>query len=138
MRFLGTIFDQEKLGELRSNAKAYLHGHSVGGTNPSLLESMACANLVIAHNNPFNREVLEDSGLFFSNRGEICETVNAIEEGRVDVGSRRDRAFAIVQQRYQWEQIAQKYLELLEIERHRSAIASAASSERNSVDPVGR
>ena len=50
-----------KLAALRFHARAYLHGHSVGGTNPSLLEGMGCSNLVIAHDNRFNREVLGDA-----------------------------------------------------------------------------
>ena len=64
--FLGAVYEQEKLAALRIFAKAYMHGHSVGGTNPSLLEGMACSNLVIAHDNPFNREVLGEAGLYTS------------------------------------------------------------------------
>jgi len=57
VRFVGGIYDAAQLQSLRLHAAAYLHGHSVGGTNPSLLEALACGNWVIAHDNPYNREV---------------------------------------------------------------------------------
>ena len=55
--FVGGIYDPESLNMLRQNCKAYIHGHSVGGTNPSLLEAMISKNLIIAHDNVFNKEV---------------------------------------------------------------------------------
>src|SRR5258706_7044218 len=64
--FVGPVYDESRIRALRYFCRAYLHGHSVGGTNPSLLEAMGCGNVVISHDNPFNREVLGDSGLFFS------------------------------------------------------------------------
>ena len=63
VRFTGVIKDKRTLMALRSNAVMYLHGHEVGGTNPSLLESMGCGNAVIATDNPFNGEVLGDTGI---------------------------------------------------------------------------
>jgi glycosyltransferase involved in cell wall biosynthesis len=114
VRFIGTVYDKEKLAALRFYARAYLHGHSVGGTNPSLLEAMACSNLVIAHDNPFNREVLQDSGLFFTTRPELAAAINAIDGAQVDVRKLRNRATERIRASYQWSQIADSYLELLE------------------------
>ena len=62
---IGTVYDQKKLICLRAHAFAYMHGHSVGGTNPSLLEAMGCGNLIFAHDNPFNRETLGECGTIF-------------------------------------------------------------------------
>jgi glycosyltransferase involved in cell wall biosynthesis len=52
--FAGPIYDKSRIQALRFFCRAYLHGHSVGGTNPSLLEAMGCSSVVIAHDNPFN------------------------------------------------------------------------------------
>jgi glycosyltransferase involved in cell wall biosynthesis len=111
--FLGTIFDQKKLAALRFHARGYLHGHSVGGTNPSLLEAMACSNLVIAHDNVFNREVLDDSGLYFADQDQLSVIIDVIEQGQVDVACYRKRAAEIIRERYLWEDVAEAYLELL-------------------------
>ncbi len=78
--FIGTIYDQEKLNSLRYYCKTYLHGHSVGGTNPSLLEAMAVGNSVIAHDNIFNREVTGEQAIFFSNPYELANTFNQLED----------------------------------------------------------
>lgn len=67
IRFVGGIYDKPALDTLRQHALIYLHGHSVGGTNPSLLEAMASGAFISAHENEFNRSVLEDNALFFSN-----------------------------------------------------------------------
>ncbi len=115
VRFAGTVFDHEKLIALRFHCRAYIHGHSVGGTNPSLLEAMACSNFVIAHNNPFNREVLKEFGLFFSAAIDLASTVKAIDAGDVDTEAYRSGAASRIAEHYQWDQIADDYVELLNI-----------------------
>jgi glycosyltransferase involved in cell wall biosynthesis len=113
IRFIGTVYDKDRLAALRYYARAYLHGHSVGGTNPSLLEAMACSNLVIAHDNPFNREVLGKAGLFFENREDIAARIQAIDQGQVDVDRLRQGALERIHSKYDWDLIADAYLELL-------------------------
>ena len=66
IRFLGPVYELGHLEALHLGAKAYLHGHEVGGTNPSLLGAMACGTLVLAHDVRFNREVLAGTGLLWS------------------------------------------------------------------------
>jgi glycosyltransferase involved in cell wall biosynthesis len=124
IRFLGTIYDKDELGSIRYYARAYLHGHSVGGTNPSLLEALACSNLVIAHDNPFNREVLGSSGLYFTTREELATTINAVDEGRVDADVRRQRSKEIISARYHWDQVCDAYFDLLsdDVDADRTAI----------------
>jgi hypothetical protein len=51
IHFIGTVYNQDNLRSLRYYCRAYFHGHSVGGTNPSLLEALGCGNMVIAHDN---------------------------------------------------------------------------------------
>ncbi len=74
--FLGSIFDQEKLNNLRYYSNLYFHGHSVGGTNPSLLEAMACSAVICAHDNPFNKSILLDKALFFNSYTDISALLN--------------------------------------------------------------
>jgi glycosyltransferase involved in cell wall biosynthesis len=113
IRMIGTVYDAPLLTTLRSCAFAYLHGHSVGGTNPSLLEAMGCANLILAHDNAFNRETLGDEGLYFRTTEDLAATINAVESRpedleRLRVGA-RERATA----RYNWSDVIDRYAELL-------------------------
>jgi glycosyltransferase involved in cell wall biosynthesis len=114
VRFIGTVYEGQTLAALRFYARAYIHGHSVGGTNPSLLEAMACSNLVIAHDNPFNREVLGDSGLYFSTSADLAKVLNSVMEC-VDSDVRRQRAAEIVESRYSWDKITDEYCTLLQM-----------------------
>ena len=122
IRFLGTVYDKEKLAALRFCARAYIHGHSVGGTNPSLLEAMACSNVIIAHDNPFNREVITHFGQFFTTPADLAAAVNAIESAQVDRQELGKRARDRIRARYGWNQIADAYFELLDVARY---VASA-------------
>ena len=71
--FLGGIFNKNDLDNIRYYSKLYLHGHSVGGTNPSLLEAMSAKTLILAHDNIFNRSVLEGNTFYFSNRKQLSK-----------------------------------------------------------------
>ena len=64
--FLGAIYNKEHLDNIRYYSKLYIHGHSVGGTNPSLIEAMAASALIAAHDNKFNRSVLKNNAFYFS------------------------------------------------------------------------
>jgi glycosyltransferase involved in cell wall biosynthesis len=114
VRFIGTVYESKTLAALRFYARAYMHGHSVGGTNPSLLEAMACSNLVIAHDNPFNREVLGDAGLYFSSSAELANVLHSVMDC-VDSDARRRRAAEIVESRYSWDKITDEYFTLLQM-----------------------
>ena len=76
VRFVGGIYNQQVLNNLRYYSKLYFHGHSAGGTNPSLLEAMAARALICAHHNPFNREALKNNAYFFNNSAEIAAIIN--------------------------------------------------------------
>ena len=66
VRFLGAIYDKPVVQALRQHSLAYVHGHRVGGTNPSLVEALGAGNAVIAHDNRFNRWVAADAGCYFN------------------------------------------------------------------------
>jgi glycosyltransferase involved in cell wall biosynthesis len=71
IHFLGGIYDFDKLNSMRYFSYAYFHGHSVGGTNPSLLEAMASECFIIAHDNKFNRTVMNNNAIYFSTAQDI-------------------------------------------------------------------
>lgn len=71
--FLGGLYDIDKLNNLRFYSNLYFHGHSVGGTNPSLLEAMASKSLIIAHDNIFNKSVLLNNAFYFQSSNDIKE-----------------------------------------------------------------
>lgn len=66
IRFLGAIYTDGHLEALHLGCRAYIHGHEVGGTNPSLVTAMGCGNLILAHDVNFNREVLAGNGILWS------------------------------------------------------------------------
>ena len=114
VRFLGSIYDQITLRTLRTHCLAYVHGHSVGGTNLSLLEAMGCGNLTIAHDNPFNREVLRDGAIFYGDEADLtacfdeCETMGENERRLL-----RCRARDRVATHYDWNRIVNLYADAL-------------------------
>ncbi len=120
IRFVGTVYDQEILLALRSHCRAAIHGHSVGGTNPSLLEAMVCGKPILAHSNPFNRETLGESGSYWdvewlSTRWEKFDSTN-FEFVAARGLAARERALT----HFSWDRIAKAYLDLLPaIEAHR-------------------
>lgn len=108
---LGAVYDRKKLDAIRAGAHAYLHGHSVGGTNPSLLEAMAVGNVIVAHDNVFNREVTAGNGLFFRDAAGVARCIESIEalpeERRAEwVRLGLQRAGSV----YSWEHVTEQYL----------------------------
>jgi len=78
--FLGKLYDKVVLDNLRYFSALYFHGHSAGGTNPSLLEAMAASSVVCAHDNEFNRSVLESNAYYFKNENDIVNIINKSNE----------------------------------------------------------
>ena len=72
IKFIGFVNGIEKLNSLRYYSNLYFHGHTVGGTNPSLLEAMASNALICAQNNFFNKAILAEDALYFSSTEEVC------------------------------------------------------------------
>lgn len=115
IRLTGHIDDQEVIRELHCNCFAYVHGHSVGGTNPSLLKAMGYGNCILALDTVFNREALEDGGIFFPRD----ETVLAAEMRAVESNPERVAALRLmgperIRTNYTWEKIANQYDALFE------------------------
>lgn len=118
IKFVGTVYDSELLKKIRENAYAYIHGHSVGGTNPSLLEALASTDLNLLFNVGFNKEVGVDSCLYFSNEEgsllnliNLCDTLSLNEIYQFGSLARRQ-----IKDRYSWKFIATRYEETFENE----------------------
>jgi len=130
VRFVGGIYDNGQLASLRVHAACYLHGHSVGGTNPSLLEALACGNWVIAHDNPFNREVARDAADYFATPEQLARSLDLVV-GQSDamLPQRSQRARDIVSEHYTWDGIADAYEALMHSEcRPHSAAATSTGT----------
>lgn len=112
IKMVGTEYNTMKINALRYHAYAYLHGHSVGGTNPSLLESMGCGAAVLAHDNVFNREVLADAGRYFAAPEELTKLIGQLDEGELPIAEMKKRAWRIVQDKYSWDLMAGVYARL--------------------------
>jgi glycosyltransferase involved in cell wall biosynthesis len=115
IRMIGTVYDQAKLTCLRYHSFAYMHGHSVGGTNPSLLEAMGCGNLIFAHDNPFNRETLGPCGFYFANAPELTHAIDHAEQEETDLKRFREASRSRARANYHWPDIISRYVALLEL-----------------------
>ncbi len=111
----GGIYDQELLDQLYGHACTYIHGHSVGGTNPSLLRAMGAGAAVLAFDVEFNREVTDDQALFWSNAPELTAIVDRIAAGQEEqtLSELRVKSQHRIADEYQWETIVDKYEALI-------------------------
>jgi len=107
---VGAIYnDRSLLYMLRQNCFSYIHGHSVGGTNPSLLEAMASKNAILAHDNEFNREVCADGALYFKNANDLVRKIELIESDGYNLSKLRNQVYKRVLSEYSWEKITNIY-----------------------------
>ncbi len=109
LKLLDPIYEQTTLDELRSNCKVYVHGHSVGGTNPSLVEAMNLSLCIVAYGVDYNRETTENQALYFQNKEELLSLLQQIETGEIEVSEYQNRMEMIAERRYLWRIITDKY-----------------------------
>lgn len=108
---LDPIYDPCQLRALRDRANLYVHGHSAGGTNPSLVEMMHFGIPVLAHGCTFNRHTTENKALYFKTSDELRQLIDGLTTFvSAEVGSRMKE---IAQRRYTWDRVAQEYFDLL-------------------------
>ena len=110
IRFVGGIYDINHLNNLRYFSNLYFHGHSVGGTNPSLLEAMASQALIAAHNNEFNKGVLKSNAFYFSNANEVSDLILKVDKSAF-LRLIENNYKAIINE-FNWEKINSEYLQL--------------------------
>lgn len=113
IKFVGTVYDSELLESIRRNAYGYIHGHEVGGTNPSLLEALATTDLNLLLDVGFNKEVGQDGAVYWNkNNDELCKLLDKLEEiSEEDIEKYSKKAKERIEKEYSWEKIIKKYEE---------------------------
>jgi glycosyltransferase involved in cell wall biosynthesis len=114
VRWLGHVSDDDRLFGLWQHAGAYFHGHSVGGTNPALVQAMFTGAPVVARDTVYNREVLADAGVFVPpEAGAIAEAVVALLEDPAEQQRLREAATRRAEEAYTWQSVCDAYEEAL-------------------------
>lgn len=115
IKFVGTMYDKDILNYLRQCAFGYINGHTLGGTNPGLLEAMASTGFVLAHNNVFSHEVCNDLAIYYDKDHPLCD---AIEKAESLTNQERERTKIESRKRmsnkYDWKDVAASYEQLFE------------------------
>lgn len=112
IQFAGAVFDQDRLHTLRLHASVYFHGHSVGGTNPSLLEAMASKALIAAHHNIFTKAILNDDAFFFKDAADVAKLINS-GCTTTDTDKWIENNLYKIKMQFNWPKIIEQYDEFL-------------------------
>lgn len=136
IKFVGTVYEQQLLKKLRENAYAYLHGHEVGGTNPSLLEALASTKINLLLNVGFNKEVGEKGALYWSKEpGSLCALIDRVEKLPL---KRVNQLSCLAKKRivdyYSWDYIVEKYEGLFQIENQQEYVTHHVLVEGHSYE----
>lgn len=112
IQFLGAVYNLDHLNNLRYFSNLYFHGHTVGGTNPSLLEAMASKALIATHNNDFNKGVLQENAFYFSSADDVKIILNTIKKS--NNLQFVENNFEAIAKSFNWNKINEQYLQLFE------------------------
>ena len=115
VRLLGSVYDADLLNQLYANARTYVHGHSVGGTNPSLLRAMGAGAPVLAYDCEFNREVTAERAFFWHDAESLAVILDEVAEGEIDEELAEMSAAGCerIAQHYQWDAVTDDYQALI-------------------------
>lgn len=116
--FLGPIYNLNDLNNLRYFSNIYFHGHTVGGTNPSLLEAMASQSLIAAHNNEFNKGVLIQNAFYFNSSNDVQKIIDTIKKN--DNLQLVKNNYEAIASEFNWDKINEQYLQFFKfcLEKH--------------------
>lgn len=109
IRFLGAIYDITLLNNFRYFSNLYFHGHTVGGTNPSLLEAMASSGLICAHDNEFNSTILGEDAYYFTDSGSAKNILNSVNKADPKENVKINRNLEKISTTYAWDKIIASY-----------------------------
>jgi len=129
IRLLGAVYDASLLNQLYGNCRTYIHGHSVGGTNPSLLRAMGAGAPVLAFDCEFNREVTAEQAYFWRDAGQLADLFDEIADDEIDLETFSSAGRERVAQNYQWEAVTDAYEDLIR------TLATYRRSEKTSRSP---
>ena len=114
LTWLGHVHDQLLLSQLWANCSVYVHGHSVGGTNPALLQALGAGAPTLALDTPFNREVLHSADQCFSNNAsDLAEKIRTVLTTPGIQSDMRTRGQNVIRNHYSWNDVCQRYTQLL-------------------------
>jgi glycosyltransferase involved in cell wall biosynthesis len=114
IRFMGAIYDISVLNNLRYFSNLYFHGHTVGGTNPSLLEAMASAALICANDNEFNRSILGSDAYYFTDSVSVQKVLESVTKKNGREEDKIDQNIKKIKQLYSWDKIIRDYEQFME------------------------
>ena len=111
IKFVGTVYDAELLKQIRKNAYAYLHGHEVGGTNPSLLEALATTKLNLLLDVSFNKEVAKEGAMYWNKKeSNLKQLLNKVESlSNEEIQTYSEKAKERIKEEYNWNKIVGNY-----------------------------
>ena len=112
------MYDQELLKKIRENAYAYFHGHTVGGTNPSLIEALGSTDLNLLVDVGFNKEVAEDCALYWnSEKGSLSRLIDKADRmDTTEIEELGQKAKKRVAEKYTWDKICGMYENVFTVE----------------------
>lgn len=119
IQFVGGIYNFDALNSIRHYSFAYFHGHSVGGTNPSLLEAMASDCFILANDNIFNKTVLKENAIYYKTSNDVTHLLNEIDS----LANQKKNQFIqnnlnVIKEQYSWNKLVDEhekyFLQLLE------------------------
>lgn len=113
IHFLGAIYNHSTLDNLRFFSDLYYHGHSVGGTNPSLLEAMASQCCIVANKNVFNQSILGEDAYYFDDVSDLAEIINSIHKTESSNQLKIQNNLYKIKNQFSWEIINNAYLNYL-------------------------
>lgn len=112
IEFKGSVYDMELLNNLRYYSNIYFHGHSVGGTNPSLLEAMSSSAFICAHENDFNKSVVGENAIYFKDENDVSEVIDTFKKAADDIRILNNKE--IIRRDYSWDKIVSEYRDFFE------------------------
>ena len=112
-RFVGAIYDKAVVQALRFHSAAYVHGHQVGGTNPSLVEALGAGNAVLAHDNRFNRWVAGESAMYFSGADGFARCMDELLANLAKLDTLRQHGRKRFEEAFTWPDVLAQYEALL-------------------------
>jgi len=111
IKFVSAVYDKNLLAEIRKNAYGYIHGHQVGGTNPTLLEALAATQVNLLLDVSFNKEVAQDGALYWKKDADsLSELINYADTiGEHEAAALSEKAKERIKTEYNWQKVADDY-----------------------------
>lgn len=111
--FIGAIYDKSIVQALRYYSLAYVHGHQVGGTNPSLVEALGAGNAIIAHDNRFNKWVAGEGAVYFSDSETFSQTLDSLLKNFEKITLMKNASLERFLDKFTWDHILKQYEDLI-------------------------